>query len=662
MALDGLEAKFEECALKEHPEEPCYGANVASPYGERLLQPDEIRLLTIVRDTDTLRLTVTPHKFQDGLQYDAVSYVWGAAEASINNPCNGKNITVTPTVFEMLQHLRPDRLYWLDSICINQQDSEEKAVQIPLMHRIYSLATFVVIWMGLPTAQSEQFMLRFSSALQMEREWNSMLDQGLQPWVLKPDLLRADEPFWFGMIQICKHEWFKRLWTFQEAVLARQPIMLLGHLWLKFDEFLEFICEGCYRAGAYMQSLSRLVEMMKSLGGPVEQFLTLKRYRKEILSNGAVPIYNIPYLLYTLRDRHVREPVDRAWAVIGLLSGYLRSKLVPEVDYSDNARVDFWETHMRFARTIIVAEHTLCLLTIPPAIEGRPQSSPSWCPALEGVPACTLLIRGAWAGSVSEQEQKQLLQEEDVEEGVQAQQSSDPRQLEIPFESRRFISFGKENDYLNSCGHLLDTISEVVDNQELTGCYEHVVSADVSARKMSNPVHAANVDVCTRSLQLAGRTAHSAEDDTDSVPSEYLMALLMDTRISREAAMAYKDGWNWFRDGDDGSLGELPAGRQLRAMHWAHRLHGIAGHSFFSTTGGRFGIATPGCKPGDKVCVFYGEKPLHILRWPEPEHETGALHGEGPAEFCGVAFIPHLMKPHEQEAARLGPDEIFVIG
>ena len=179
---------------------------------------------------------------------------------------------------------------------------------------------------------------------------------------------------------------------------------------------------------------------------------------------------------------------------------------------------------------------------------------------------------------------------------------------------------------------------------------------------MSNPVHAAHVDVCTRSLQLARRTAHRAEDDTDSVPSEYLMALLMDMRVSREAAIAYKDGWNTFRDGDLDYLGEVPAERQMRASLWAARLHGVAGHSFFSTTGGRFGITTPGCKPGDKVCVFYGEDPLHILRWPEPEHETGALQGEGPAEFCGVTFIPHLMKSQEQEAARLGPDEIFVIG
>jgi hypothetical protein len=140
------------------------------------------------------------------------------------------------------------------------------------------------------------------------------------------------------------------------------------------------------------------------------------------------------------------------------------------------------------------------------------------------------------------------------------------------------------------------------------------------------------------------------------------MTLLCDTRISREAAIAYEDAWTNFIDLEHNHLDVLPPERRSRALKWVNRLVGLTGHSFFSTTSGHFGIATPGCKPGDKVCVFYGENPLHILRWPEPEGETSAIHGEGPAEFCGVAFIPHLMKPHEQEAARLGPDEIFVIG
>ena len=660
MALDSLQADFEQCALTE-PGEASDSASVTTPYGERLLQPDEIRLLSIHRGTDGLHLSVAPHNLQDDLEYDAVSYVWGTAVASINIPCNGVKLAVTPTVFQMLQYLDPNRSYWLDSVCINQQDSEEKEIQIPLMHRIYSLAAFVVMWMGLPTPQSEKFMLCFPSALEKVKEWNSTVNQTIEPWVHRQDLFVKDEHFWHGMAQVCTHEWFDRLWTFQEAVLAEQPIMLLGPLWLKFDEVLEFVDQGFFTTTAYIPYCLQHLKLRVNFGASTERFHKMGIQRDDVLSNGAVGIYNIPFLLDALRDRHVKEPVDRAWAITGLLSDHLRSELESVVDYSHQARVNFWKTHMRFASTIIVAEQTLCLLKIPPTIEGRPQSSPSWCPVMEGVPACEFVIVGRWVASISRQPNRVLLRE-DTDEGDQTQYSSAPEKLAIPYVSRKFVSVGEEDSNLHCRGHVLDTISEVVKNQELRGTYEYLHSkGDYSVGRLSNPVHAANVDVYIRSLHLAHRTARNAEENSDSIPPEYLMTLLLDTRIATEAAIAYKDGWDLFRDGDFEPFSALSAERQLRAKRWVIRLYDLAGHSFFSTTGGRFGIATPGCKPGDKVCVFFGERPLHILRWPEPEHETGAIHGEGPAEFCGVAFIPHLMKPHEQEAARLGPDEIFVI-
>jgi len=83
------------------------------------------------------------------------------------------------------------------------------------------------------------------------------------------------------------------------------------------------------------------------------------------------------------------------------------------------------------------------------------------------------------------------------------------------------------------------------------------------------------------------------------------------------------------------------------------QLRNLQGHSFIATEGGRFSIATPGCKPGDKVCTFYGGAPLYVLR-------SGDTKGE-PSTFCGAAFIAHLMEQHERDAARLGPDEIFSI-
>jgi hypothetical protein len=60
-------------------------------------------------------------------------------------------IKITQNLFDALTRLRcvKARNLWVDAICINQSDVEEKSRQIPLMKHIYELATQVVIWLGL---------------------------------------------------------------------------------------------------------------------------------------------------------------------------------------------------------------------------------------------------------------------------------------------------------------------------------------------------------------------------------------------------------------------------------------------------------------------------------------------------------------------------------
>jgi hypothetical protein len=666
MALDSLEAQFEKCDLDDAPS----NASTKTPYDERLLQSDEIRLLTVENGDGSFRLRMTLHKLQDGLEYDAISYVWGAAEASIEVSCNGTDLAVTPTIFEMLCHLDPSRSYWIDAICINQQDLEEKAVQIPLMHRIYSRAVFVLIWMGIPTMQSEKFMAEFPNLLENGRMWRSIVNQDLQPWIDvrdrqrwndAQDLLITDKDLLHGMLYILKNEWFERLWTFQECVLAKHPIMLHGHLWINFDDFLIYAEDGWYPRDAYLNFSLIQAGIIDSSPKLWAACRTLKLFREDFEPRGVVPYNRIPYLLHTLRSRNAKEPVDRAWAITALFSETLRSKLDPLVDYSDNGRLNFWRTHVLFAKTVMVEEQTLALLSIPPTVERRPHSVPSWCPALGGTLKCGMLITGGWTEPTSIQNNAPLLQEV-VEEADQALSNNALEQLSSLYASRKFISFDESNNYLNGCGHMVDTISEVVGCTRLQGCLDYIGSRDRSSRYSSNPIHAVNVDHYNRGLRLARRTIQNTRDDVDSIPSEYLMALALNTRLCGDATMAYEDAWPVFTDREHNDLEGFSAGRRSRAMLFYNTLIQLTGHSFFSTAGGRFGIATPGCKPGDKVCVFYGEDPLHILRWSELENRTDAIYGEGPAEFCGVAFIPHLMKPHEQEAARLGPDEIFVIG
>lgn len=79
-----------------------------SPYRDQRLEPEEIRLLKISWHArlEALYLTTHPVALSDEPIYEALSYVWGTAPASKSVRCNGAHICVSPSTYEMLEHLR----------------------------------------------------------------------------------------------------------------------------------------------------------------------------------------------------------------------------------------------------------------------------------------------------------------------------------------------------------------------------------------------------------------------------------------------------------------------------------------------------------------------------------------------------------------------------
>jgi Heterokaryon incompatibility protein (HET) len=83
--------------------------------------------------------------------YEALSYVWGFLSSSESLRCDGKSISITPNLRDALRKLRlvdRHRALWVDQICINQSDKDEKSSQVALMDRIYRMAEQVIAWLG----------------------------------------------------------------------------------------------------------------------------------------------------------------------------------------------------------------------------------------------------------------------------------------------------------------------------------------------------------------------------------------------------------------------------------------------------------------------------------------------------------------------------------
>lgn len=83
--------------------------------------------------------------------YEALSYVWGDPNDTLPISVSGCRMDITVNLHAGLLRLRNhslDRILWVDAICINQEDEQEKASQIQFMVVIYDQATRVVAWLG----------------------------------------------------------------------------------------------------------------------------------------------------------------------------------------------------------------------------------------------------------------------------------------------------------------------------------------------------------------------------------------------------------------------------------------------------------------------------------------------------------------------------------
>jgi hypothetical protein len=84
-------------------------------------------------------------------EYKALSYTWGGPEITLPICVEGCILSSTLNLESALRQfrLRNEILtLWIDAICINQLDNEERTQQVTLMGDIYSQSKEVVIWLG----------------------------------------------------------------------------------------------------------------------------------------------------------------------------------------------------------------------------------------------------------------------------------------------------------------------------------------------------------------------------------------------------------------------------------------------------------------------------------------------------------------------------------
>jgi hypothetical protein len=181
-------------------------------------------------------------------KYEALSYEWGDT-TTMTRPIflNGTTFLVGQNLWSALWHLRDEteeRIFWIDAICINQKDGNERNHQVQQMGRIYERAHCVVAWLGdeMENRDGSKGLARFFQDLEFHDNISMIPDygQGVPPY-LKDNgnyqLIRE------ALRHLCFDvTYWKRLWILQELILASDIVVQAGRLkfrWYGFEKLFD---------------------------------------------------------------------------------------------------------------------------------------------------------------------------------------------------------------------------------------------------------------------------------------------------------------------------------------------------------------------------------------------------------------------------------------
>lgn len=191
--------------------------------------------------------------------YEALSWCWGDDDAKyvVLILQYGKIFKkrVRKELALALKYLRlrnQIRTLWVDAICINQDDPEERNHQVQMMSRVYTRANEVCVWLGEHTDDSK-------IAIDFIRE--DILE------LKNFDAICSDKAYsykWQALMMLMQSPWFSRRWVVQELALARKATVYCGrdHIaWKDFAVAVELFVEvetATHRLSEIMQKDEKL--------------------------------------------------------------------------------------------------------------------------------------------------------------------------------------------------------------------------------------------------------------------------------------------------------------------------------------------------------------------------------------------------------------------
>jgi hypothetical protein len=292
-----------------------------------ILQPAESSTTKV--ECKILHTTLT-----SGIEYIALSYAWG--DPNLRRPIfiDSHQVEVTNNLEDALRQFRrrdsPISL-WVDAICINQEDLDERSHQVQIMKDIYSTAVGVFAWIGRADSASSLAYNFIGELVTKVLEDNSSATQDTSAWIAQHVSPLLEHGAIRALADILHRPWFSRAWIVQEVVLAKDAKIWCGDSALPLNYFI--IAAGAiYMYGATIMEVA--AAGMTHISHPEACGLAIDRYDK--LNRGAYnirtiatsiaeraqarPLATFYQIIRRFRPTECADPLDKIYAFLGLAS------------------------------------------------------------------------------------------------------------------------------------------------------------------------------------------------------------------------------------------------------------------------------------------------------------------------------------------------------
>ena len=613
--------------------------------GWQPLAVGQIRLLKLNRnDNDKTSFDLEVHDIDRAPAFAALSYVCGRETPSCNltlnipkNPAAVQHfekrtwsISITPNLKTTLVQLstfsrikksflgfsREKRSFlghdylWIDAICINQIDLNEKSAQVSSMHKIYTAAQEVLICLGQEQDSSSAIIAVLKKVVGLMGHVDSrpagtdfaaediITDDNVRAlaWILEDsgamyeqDALQdlglpvAHHVFWQGVKRLFYREWFWRLWTFQEAMLAQRGYVVCGDQGIRWDHLL---------AVGKPLIATRLMYVSPSSVSPPERL-------RDVDETPVSPICDFQstvdetdraycWRVQAARRREVSEPRDRVYGILSLAPPELRQSI--DVDYT----IPLPRLYTALTRALMrVNTHNLYIVFRMVDSVDRLPGLPTWCP------------------DYGQLHSPGIFQRFPVSETPAS--GSSLRSEEAIFEPSLRVE-----------GAEFDTIEAAVPAFEMKGWGRAGIAAPHVAHTMLLEL-LEWLEPCWSLIQ------EQRVGETEYLFARFTSIILAEGTNSADGAPYPENAVEGLRAlwgvleavvFNDASA-ELDPGHQLRPS-WPvlSRLYEVwRNHIFFSTVHGDFGIANHRAQVGDNLCIFFDDGWKYLLRPSEQAYE-----------------------------------------